>query len=250
MRKGNSEEIAKILLTHGEELFNATRAFTPFTGNTAADELINDLENYPHAYVIACIMDRQVKAEVAWLIPYELSKKLGGFSFKKLKDLSPSAVGKLLSKPKPLHRFPNKMGKDLYLAIQLIKDQYKGDASAIWNDMPNSAEVVYRFMQFQGVGPKIATMATNILARRFKIKFSDYYSIDISVDIHIRRVFQRLGLVSESASTEELIYRARSLSPEFPGMLDFPCWEIGREWCRPQKRHCEKCYMEKVCPKI
>ena len=91
-------------------------------------------------------------------------------------------------------------------------------------------------------------MASNILARNFKVKFKDYYSIDISADVHIKRVFHRLGLTSKSASTEEVIYKARALHPEFPGVLDFPCWEIGRSWCRPQKPTCEECYMGEVCP--
>jgi len=250
MRCGNSKKIAEILLGHGMDLLTSERSFTPFTSNAEADSLLNDLENYPHAYVIACIMDRQVKAEVAWMVPYQLSRKIGGFSFRRLMELTPSNVKSLLSKPKPLHRFPNKMSGDLHSAIQMIQFQYDGNAAAIWNNKPNSAEVVYRFMQFQGVGPKVATMAANILARRFKIEFRDYYSIDISVDVHVRRVFYRLGLASKYASPEQLIYRARALSPEFPGILDFPTWEIGRTWCRPRHKICTDCYMDAVCPKV
>ena len=42
--------------------------------------------------------------------------------------------------------------------------------------------MVYRFLEFNGVGPKIASMAANILAREFKIPFADYFSIDISAE--------------------------------------------------------------------
>ncbi|RMF00953.1 MAG: iron-sulfur cluster loop, partial [Alphaproteobacteria bacterium] len=98
---------------------------------------------------------------------------------------------------------------------------------------PSSAMVVYRFLEFSGVGPKIATMAANILARSFKIPMADYYSIDISADVHVKRVFERLGLVDADPSVDQVIYRARSLNPEFPGLLDYPCWDIGRKWCKP-----------------
>jgi len=43
-------------------------SLTDFTGNKEADSLINDLSDHPHAFVLACIMDRQIKAEKAWLI--------------------------------------------------------------------------------------------------------------------------------------------------------------------------------------
>jgi endonuclease III len=91
-------------------------------------------------------------------------------------------------------------------------------------------------------------MASNILAREFKIPFSDYFSIDISVDTHVRRVFYRLGLIPEKASVEQLIFRARELFPEFPGLLDSPCWEIGRKWCKPRNPECMNCYMNEICP--
>ena len=33
----------------------------------AARALVNDLERYPHAFVLACIADRQTKADIAWV---------------------------------------------------------------------------------------------------------------------------------------------------------------------------------------
>lgn len=208
---------------------------------------VNDLDHHPHAFVLACVMDRQIKAERAWLIPHLFSKKLGGFEFGTLQSLSIADVRNLMTRPEPLHRFPERMSENFHEAIRVIGEDYGGDASNIWRGKPPSAEVVYRFLQFRGVGPKIAIMATNILARDFKVPLSDYYSVDISADVQVRRVFCRLGLVGQDATTEEVIYRARALHPAFPGLMDFPAWEIGRNWCRPTTPLCRSCYMKEAC---
>lgn len=243
-----NRKIAAVLIQHGEEIFNAKPREVQFTHSPAADALLNDLEHHPHAFVLASIMDRQIKAERAWLIPYLLSQKLGDFSFKRLAFLSIGKIQRLLTKPEPLHRFPKEMSRNFHAAVALIGEVYAGDASLIWRDRPPSAEVVLRFLQFRGVGPKIATMATNILAREFKIPLADYYSVDVSADIHVRRVFQRLGLVRESATVEDIVYSARALHPSFPGLLDLPAWQIGRTWCRPKAPRCPECYMREHCP--
>jgi endonuclease-3 len=141
------------------------------------------------------------------------------------------------------------MAKVFYSAINRIVSDYDGDASKIWAGSPSSASVVYRFLQFDGVGMKIATMAANILARDYKIPFSDYYSIDISPDVHILRVLRRSGLVDKDANIDSIIYKARELCPEFPGIIDSPCWEIGRTWCRPQNPNCEECIIRSECSK-
>jgi endonuclease III len=194
-------------------------------------------------------MDRQIRAELAWIIPYEISKRLGSFEFSHIASLSLSDVEQVMHEPEPLHRFPEAMSRNLYEAIQTIKDSYNGYAANIWLGEPSSAEIVYRFLQFRGIGPKIATMTANILAREFKIRMKDYYSIDISVDVHVRRVFGRLGLAREGASNEELIYKARAINPEFPGLIDLPLWEIGRTWCKTKHPNCDQCYMNGLCPK-
>jgi endonuclease III len=225
-----------------------------FTGNPEADALLKDLDKHPHAFVLACVMDRQISAEKAWIIPYRFLQELGEFSMDRLKKLSELDVRNIMSPPKPaqsLHRLVKQMSTNFHLAIQRIGNQYADDASLIWKGNPSSAEVVYRFLEFDGIGPKIATMAANILARDFNIPFADHYSIDISADVHIRRVFARLKLTtSTEASVEQVIYKARTLYPEYPGIMDLSCWKIGRNWCKPDEADlmCGECFMANLCP--
>lgn len=244
----NEKAIRNRLVEHGQKLFRAPKQSVQFTEVPEADALLNDLAKHPHAFMLACVMHRQVKAERAWLIPFKISEKLNGFSITKLRSLSLGDVRKLMTEPEPLHRFVDKMSSSLFLAVGRIDTYYHGEASQIWANEPSSAEVVYRFLEFDGVGPKIGTMAANILARQFGVPFSDYYSIDISADAHVRRVFSRLGLCDEDPAVEQVIYKARALYPEFPGMMDFPCWEIGRNWCKPGDPICAECYVNDLCP--
>jgi endonuclease-3 len=240
--------ITSLLIGHGQLVFSGPHEFVSFTRIRDADELLNDLQTHPHAFVLACVMDRQIKAERAWAIPFRFAQKLDTFAFSRLAELTLDEVRNLMTKPESLHRYTEGMSKSFHAAVGLIKEKYNGNAAKIWEDSPPSADVVYRFLEFRGVGPKIATMAANILARHFKVPFKDYYSIDISADVHIRRVFARLGLTDPEDSSEAVIYRARALHPEFPGLFDYPAWEIGRNWCRPQMPLCRDCYMKEVCP--
>jgi endonuclease III len=244
----NEKAMRNRLVEHGQALFRAQKRPILFTREPKADALLNDLAHHPHAFVLACVMDRQVKAERAWLIPYRISEKIGGFSMKALNALSRAEVTRLMAKPEPLHRFVDKMAVYFHSTVQRIMTDYAGNAASIWAGRPSSAEVVYRFLEFDGVGPKIASMATNILAREFKVDFADYFAIDISADVHVRRVFARLGLCSADATVEQVIYKAKALHPEFPGMMDLPCWEIGRNWCKAKGPTCSGCYMNDLCP--
>jgi len=46
----------------------------------------------------------------------------------------------------------------LAAAIQHIQQKYHGDARRIWRGRPSSATVVRSFLEFQGVGQKIAVI--------------------------------------------------------------------------------------------
>lgn len=215
------------------------------------NKLVSDLENYPHAFVLACAMDRQITAERAWSIPYEIKKCLGNFSIETLYNTSLEQY-KLIFNENKLHRFNDDMAEVFYKAVHKIVDEYNSDASNIWNGNPSSATVVSRFLDFDGMGIKISTMATNILSRDFKIPLADYYSIDISPDVHVKRVFKRMGLIKKKdiQNVDKIIYKARSINPEFPGIIDLTCWKLGKDVCRPTTPKCDSCVFKDVCPKI
>ena len=107
--------------------------------------------------------------------------------------------------------------------------KYNNHAENIWSGKPKSALIIRRFLEFKGIGVKIANMAVIILARDFKIPMQDYSSIDIAPDVQVKKYFISKGLLRENASNDELIYLAREIYPEFPGLLDFAAWRGGRE---------------------
>ena len=219
-----------------------------FTGDEAVDEYFNRLDEYPHLYVLSCLMDRGIKAERAWSIPYYLCKHFNCFEMSELAKLTKEDIIGYFLEKKP-HRFNEDMAEIFYDGVQRINNIYGGDASLVWKNKPSSAHVVYEFLQFNGCGIKIATMMTNILVREYGVELSDYYSIDISPDVHIKRIFYRFGLTDKQDDIDSVIYKARELYPEFPGILDFSCWEIGREYCHPKKPDCVNCPLNETCVK-
>ncbi len=240
--------ILEKLLERGKELWNKPAKQEIFATNPDANDLVTDLERYPHAFLFACIMDRQMPSTRVWEIPFKLKQLLGDFEFSTLLALSEKEIVDLFEEHN-LHRFPKIMGKNIYRAIRLIHEKYDDNASNIWNDTPSSHELVSRLLEFDGVGQKIASMTTTILARNFKISLSDYSAIDVSVDVHVKRVLERLGIVEKGLSEDAIRYKVRALFPENPGLIDLPLWDIGYRYCKPKKPLCSECYMENSCPK-
>lgn len=232
-----------------ERFANPKSQIVHFVDNDEANSILNNLEKYPHAYVLACLMDRQVKAERAWTIPYTIYKELNSFDINFLSKIKLITFKKIFNKHK-LHRFNDTMANIFHEAVLKIQHKYEGNVAKIWSKNPSSSAVVYRFLEFKGSGIKISTMAANILARQFRIPFSDYYSIDISPDVHIIRVMKRMGFVPSNANNDMVIYKARELNPDFPGIIDFSCWEIGRKWCRPRTPNCNDCIVTDECKKV
>jgi len=238
----------KIVLIGKERYEQQQAQLIDFVDDKKTNDLLNDIENNPHVFVLACLMQRQINYKKAWTIPQKIFDILGTYEIEKLSLHSAEEYVKLF-RDNNLHRFNVNMALTFHHAVLDIKNKYHSNVSVIWKNEPSSATVVYHFLQFKGCGIKIATMAANILARAFKIKFSDYYSIDISPDVHVLRVMKRMGYIPEN-NREMVIYKARELNPEFPGIIDFSCWEIGRKYCRPTNPKCDICIVKNECKKL
>ena len=219
-----------------------------FRGDLLTQDERDFLLNDSNAFLFGLISDQSVRAEMAWSLPYKLSKRLNSFSMEyisenySIEDLT-SAI-----KEKPaLHRYPVQIGKYLWLAAQKVINEYEGIAENIWIN-GSAKEVLENLMSFKGISHKKASLACLLLVRDFGWKVSDKENIDIIYDIHIRRIFLRAG-ICEKDSLDDVVKAARKLNPQFPGYLTSSFWAIGREICRPNYPLCHECPIEEFCQK-
>lgn len=221
-----------------------------------ANLLVRDIHQYPHAFVLACLMDTGVDADVAWSIPYRVQQYVTSFEIRDLYEIPLHSYEAMFKDGKNWHRYPAVKAKVFFDGVHKICDSelMKGDASKIWNNRPSSKDVVLRFLDFHGCGFKVANMAANILRSYFGVEFSDYSFIDIAPDVHTMRVFKRLGLTpnieNDEISRIYTICKAREINPEFPGVVDGLCWEVGRNYCNPRNPKCAKCPFDDFCNHI
>jgi len=194
----SQEEVVAKLVAEGIRRLNAPTQKAYLPGAPDDRDPLEDFKNYPHLFVFSCVMDRQMKTEKVWLIPYKIGEITGGLEFERFLNLSLAELTEIFN-AKKLHRFNNDMAKCFYDAVQQIHSEYKDHAENIWANNPKSANVIRRFLEFNGVGIKIANMAANILTRDFKVPMQERSSIDIAPDVQVMKYFKNHGLLSKQS---------------------------------------------------
>lgn len=209
----------------------------------------------PHCWFLGAVMDRGIPFKKAWNIPYEIAKREfnNDISFCNYAKLSLDDYIRIFNTPPYLHRYKLEMAKCFYLAVQRINDDYDSNVANIWKDNPSSYEVIDRLKDFKGVGDKIATMCCNILYRDLSVPFADLKAINVSPDIHVQRVFYRLGLVDNiTEDSQKIMIVAKKLNPKYPGVFDLVCWMVGENrMCVNDLKKCQclRCPLDAICEK-
>jgi endonuclease III len=203
----------------------------------------------PFAFLLAGVLDRGTKAEIIWTVPYYLKRALGHldpyfFANASLQELR-LIIRRLPAKPRYLNDAPRTV-KGL---SQIIMRKFDGKAERLWENRSSRA-VKATLESIHGVGPGIASMIVLFLEDWFKVPFNDvdHRTMDVKPDVHVIRVFYRLGLISTPTSKAAL-HAARRLNASYPGALDAPAWTIGRKWCHSHNPNCGDCLMDNLCPK-
>jgi len=210
----------------------------PFTKNPDADKF---LRQNCFAFLMAASIDRGARAEAVWEMPFLLGKKLGHLDPGMLSNLSIEQLEAILRSLPRRPRFPRLAAQTVISLAKLVAHGFRGDAEHIWQDK-QPHEVTQTLESIRGVGAGIAHMIVRILVDEYGYDPGPegLRQIDIKPDVHVIRVFYRAGLVPDR-SARACVEIARQLHPEFPGLLDWPAWEIGRTWCHEHNPDCSMC---------
>ena len=237
--------ITAAILQHGADLAASDRTGVNgvFTADSEANQLLVD---DPFAFLVGVIVDYQMPAERAWTLPFKLKQRLDGWGAAYV-AAHPEEVDAAFKQSPKLHRFPTQTPRFVVTGARRVLDEYGGDAAAIWSDEPTAADLQERFRAFMGISQKKAAMAVEILERDLAVKIRDLSGSDVAYDVHLRRVMLRTQLATEDTAAH-MVGVARSLHPTRPGELDFPLWDIGRQWCHKQNPECAACVIAEICP--
>ena len=141
-----------------------------FTSDPEANAL---LAHDPLALTIGFVLDQQVTVQKAFSSPLELSKRLGGLDAQKIAATDPAALEAVFREKPALHRFPGNMAKRVQEHCAVIAGEYDGDASRVWTEAQDSADLRERLEGLPGFGEmKVKSMAA-VLSKRFGVAVAD-----------------------------------------------------------------------------
>jgi uncharacterized HhH-GPD family protein len=134
-----------------------------FTDDDAACRLLAD---DPFALLVGFALDQQVTVQQAFLGPLRLKERLG--------TLRPGvvAVAELepLFRQKPaIHRFPGAMAERVRELAATVSDEYDGDASRLWTEAEDGADLRRRIAALPGFGEMKIKSLGSVLAKRLDV---------------------------------------------------------------------------------
>jgi endonuclease III len=241
------------------------------------DELINKSSL---ALIIATICDQRIRSDVAWKIPRALHRWLG----KQGLDFRASVIYRYVGEERlrewfrdyMMHRWPKLMKEEsreewlkdipryIIKSCEKISEEYDDDPDSIFiagGEQLSIPHIYLMLRQFPGIGPKKASMIARdfgsgscqliCLIERLKrrgvnLKVTHTYFTEMPVDVHVRRVFKRLGF-SRYGSPQDFQNLARIIYPENPGLVDLFIWNLGRKVCKRYKPKCQECPLNNIC---
>jgi uncharacterized HhH-GPD family protein len=138
-----------------------------FTDDPAACKLLAD---DPFALLVGFAIDQQVPVQKAFAGPYVLKQRVGTLDPKRLAatDLEPA----FREKP-AIHRFPGSMAARVRELAGVVADDYDGDATRIWRDAKDAADLKRRLAGLPGFGPMKVAALSAVLAHRLGVKLAE-----------------------------------------------------------------------------
>ena len=162
----------------------------------ANDPLVGDiLKNDPFAFLLAASVDRGMTAETAWRLPAKIRAKLGHLDPSRMAQMTAEEMLAVLNAIDGRPRYLTAAARTLVEVAKHVTEFCDGDTRNLWRGQ--RAETIKRRVKaIYGVGPGIASMVVILLATLGEISLlpEDYATMDPKPDVHVCRVFGRLGL--------------------------------------------------------
>jgi uncharacterized HhH-GPD family protein len=135
-----------------------------FTDDPAACKLLGA---DPFALLVGFAIDQQVTVQKAFAGPLVLKERAGTLEPKKLARMDLAEA--FATKP-AIHRFPGAMAQRVRELATVVAEEYGGDASKIWTDAKDTADLTARIAALPGFGEMKIRSLGSVLAKQFGVE--------------------------------------------------------------------------------
>ncbi len=134
-----------------------------FTDDPEACKL---LAHDPFALLVGFAIDQQVTVQKAFAGPLVLQERAGTLDPRQLAGRDLTEV--FATKP-AIHRFPGAMATRVRELAAVVSEEYDGDASRIWSEAEDSADLKRRIGALPGFGEMKVKSLSAVLAKQFGV---------------------------------------------------------------------------------
>jgi len=134
------------------------------TGDAAADKLLSE---DAFALLTGMLLDQQVTMESAFAGPEKIRTRLGTLDPGVVAEQDPDRFVELFKERPAVHRFPGSMAGRVQALAATVKDDWGGDAAAVWTSGdPDGPEVLRRLQALPGYGEQKAKIFLALLGKQ------------------------------------------------------------------------------------
>ncbi len=192
--------------------------------NLKQSDFVKLMENFknPYLVLIACILSLRTNDKTTYpatLRMLELAKTPEEMAKVKVEDLEKAIY--------PVGFYGNKAKQIIQLSKELLE---KYDSK-----VPDEID---ELIKFKGVGRKTANL---VLAKGFN-------KPAICVDVHVHRIFNRLGYVNTKTPEETEFALREKLPKKYWIDINTLIVTFGQNICKPQRPLCKECPIASYCP--
>jgi endonuclease III len=171
-----------------------------------------------------------------------ISDAFSNFDFRKVAEYDEKKIRELMDNEKII-RHEGKIKATIFNAKKIVEivRQYGSFASYI-NSFSSIDDLIEKLQGYYG--------GFQWIGERNVYEFLKETGIQtIKPDLQVKKVFLRLGLISEKASLEEIVKIGMAMAKEVnerPCAVDWMLWRFGSEVCKTKNPLCSKCSMNPV----
>jgi uncharacterized HhH-GPD family protein len=137
---------------------------------TDSDEANALIASDPLALLIGFALDQQVTVPTAFSGPQKLKERVGSLDASTIASMDPAELAAAFRQRPAIHRFPGAMAKRVQELCAVIAEEYGGDASRVWTEASDAADLRKRIGSLPGFGSMKIMGLGSVLALQFGVE--------------------------------------------------------------------------------